>query len=299
VEEDVVQLAGPYDLAGTLRRTAIWGSDATIRFARDEVVLAMRLGSGPASVQYVDEGEGRIRSRAWGPGAREAIERAPAHLGAHDESWTFEHPHPRVGPFLRRIKGTRFGRTDRLVDRCVGAILGQKVASKQAARSFHDLLDRHGEDAPGPFGLRLAPGAAELRRLDYTDFHLLNVERRRAETILLVARRADRIEALAALPPAEAQAKLESLPGIGPWTSAVVVTGAMGATDVVTTGDWHFPHHVAHTLTGADRGTDDDMLVQLEPFRPHRARALLAILREGEAAPRFGPRMALRDIRRS
>lgn len=296
--DDAIPLEPPFDLRGTLRRTTLWGSDPTQRLAEDACVVALRTPEGPATVAYAPEPPGRVVVRAWGPGAAEAVRRAAAHLGADDPSAGFAHPHPIVGPLLRRARGLRFGRTGRVFDRLVAVVLGQKVASVQASQAYRGLVERCAEPAPGPFGLLLPPSPERLRELDYGDLHRLNVERRRAETILGLARRAARLDALAALDPREAEDKLLSLPNVGPWTAAHVVSAALGATDAVPVGDWHFPHHVASALTGAPRGTDDELLAHLEPFRPHRGRALLAILLGAPSAPRFGPKMALRDFRR-
>jgi hypothetical protein len=41
------------------------------------------------------------------------------------------------------------------------------------------------------------------------------------------------------------------------------------------------------------------MLELLEPYRGHRARVLRLLMLAGASAPRFGPRMPLRDITRS
>ncbi|MGH8913038.1 MAG: DNA-3-methyladenine glycosylase 2 family protein, partial [Acidimicrobiia bacterium] len=62
-------------------------------------------------------------------------------------------------------------------------------------------------------------------------------------------------------------------------------------------GDFHLKHMVVHHLTGRDRGTDDEMLALLEPFRPHRGRVARLIHAMGHA-PKFGPRMPRRDITR-
>ncbi len=145
--------------------------------------------------------------------------------------------------------------------------------------------------------LWLPPTGEDLRKLAYYDLHPVGVERRRADTLLFAARRSRRIEGFATLPPSEAYERLLAFPGIGPWTAAHVVSAAHGDPDAVPVGDYHFPNHVVFTLTGRARGDDDEMLALLEPFRPYRGRVLAAILRAGPGAPRFGPKLSVRDIR--
>ena len=61
-----------------------------------------------------------------------------------------------------------------------------------------------GEPAPGPCDLRLPPTPEMVASKTYVDLHRFNVERRRADAILLAARRANRLEEAAAMTPADA-----------------------------------------------------------------------------------------------
>jgi 3-methyladenine DNA glycosylase/8-oxoguanine DNA glycosylase len=296
-----IEIEGPYGLAATLRRTAVWGTDPTIRFfGEHEVHCAFRAPSGPAAVRYraLDAGERCVVAvEAWGPGAEEALALAPDHLGAHDESWRTESDHPIVGPLLEDTRHVRFGRTLRVLERLVAMVIGQKVTAAGAAESWRELVYRYGERAPGPLELWIPPSADTLRGLAYFDLHPMNLERRRAETILFAARRAKRLEGLRELDFAAAYARLVAFPGIGAWTAGHVLSGALGDADAVPLADYHYPHIVAYALEGRRRGTDEEMVAALEPFRPFRGRALMAIVRGGEGPPRRGPRLSIRNIR--
>src|SRR5204862_489505 len=74
------------------------------------------------------------------------------------------------------------------------------------------------------------------------------------------ASRASRLDALSALPPAEARRRMQSLPGVGPWTAAEVALVALGDPDAVPVGDFHLPHLVSNALAGEPRGSDERML---------------------------------------
>lgn len=296
--ESEVALEGPYSLRATMRRYSVFGSDPSVRVRRHETWAAFRTSSGPATVRYEQRGA-RVHVAAWGEGAREAIAAAPEHLGAHDTTWKLDVADPRVGPMIEATRDLRFGRTGRVMERLIPVIIGQKVTADGAKRSFRELVFRYGERAPGPEKLWIAPSAARLRELAYFDLHPLGIERRRADTILFCARRAKRLEALAGEEPAVAHARLLALPGVGPWTAGLVTSAVHGDTDALPVGDYHIKNHVAFTLAGEARADDERMLALLEGFRPHRGRALAAILRHGEGAPRFGPRLSVRDIRSS
>ena len=47
--------------------------------------------------------------------------------------------------------------------------------------------------------------------------------------------------------------------------------------DRVAVGDFHLKHMGVHHLTGKDRGTDEEMLELLEPYRPNRRRAVMLL----------------------
>lgn len=76
------------------------------------------------------------------------------------------------------------------------------------------------------------------------------VDNKRASTILRAVRVAARLEEAVGMSPAAAQARLEVVPGVGPWTSAEVVQRSHGAADAVTVGDLHLPGIVGFALAG-------------------------------------------------
>ena len=83
---------------------------------------------------------------------------------------------------------------------------------------------------------------------------------------------------------------------MGHWTAAEVALVALGDPDAVSVGDYHLPHVVSWALAGEARGSDERMLELLEPYRGHRGRVIRLLTLAGVTAPRFGPRMPLRDI---
>jgi 3-methyladenine DNA glycosylase/8-oxoguanine DNA glycosylase len=140
------------------------------------------------------------------------------------------------------------------------------------------------------------PAPRTLAALPYWSFHTLGVERRRADLIRAVARHVDSIEGIGDLPIADAYARLEAIPGIGPWTAAEIGVRALGDVDAVSVGDYHLPHLVAYALAGERRATDGRMLELLEPFRGRRALVVRLLELSGVRAPRYGPRLAPRRI---
>lgn len=150
--------------------------------------------------------------------------------------------------------------------------------------------------APGPNRqLLLPPDPERMAAAPYYDYHQLHLEKRRADVLRAVAKEASRIEDLRQTPLEEAGRVLRSFSGISHWTVAKTLEVSHGDPDQVAVGDFHFKHIVVHHLTGRDRGTDEEMLELLEPFRPHRGR-VIRLLHDLGHEPKFGPRMTPRDI---
>ncbi len=190
----------------------------------------------------------------------------------------------------------RFGRTDAVWPSLLAAICGQKVTSAQAHRAYFGIIARYGEEAPGPGGLRLPPRPEVIAALPYFELHAVGLEQRRAVTLIRAAQRIDWLQEAVTMAPDAALARLQALPGLGPWTAAEVARPALGDPDAVSVGDFHVPHMVCWALAGEPRGDDARMLELLEPYRGQRARVVRILERAGVRAPRFGPRVRARRI---
>src|SRR5215469_1317009 len=239
-----------------------------------------------------------IRAAAWGSGAACLLDGVPDLLGAGDDPSAFQPDHPRLRELARQMPGLRIGRTKRVLEALVPAVLEQKVVGMEAQRAWRRLVSWYGSGAPGPApsGMRVVPAAATWLAIPSWDWHRAGVEAIRARTIANAASVADRLETICALPAAEADRMLRSLPGIGPWTAAEVRQRACGDPDAVSVGDYHIPALVGWTLAG--RITDDaGMLELLAPYAGQRYRVTRLIELGGQAPPRRGPRMSIRDYR--
>jgi len=300
---------GPFDLHDVLRPHLHGHGDPTMRLGASEAWRAVRTPDGPATLRLAIVGQGRVRAQAWGPGSGWAVEHARRLIGADDdpvgalESIAAPIQTSRLIRDLVRRRPTllRIGRTDRVMEALVPAILEQKVTGDEARRAWRYLVREYGEPAPGPgaaMRLRVPPSPAKLAALPYFAFHPGGVEQRRADTVRRVSARAAWVEEVASLPTSEAYERLTSLAGIGPWTAAEVTFRALGDADAVSVGDFHLPHLVSWTLAGERRGTDERMLELLAPFEPHRARIVRLIETSGAAPSRRGPRMVARHIER-
>ncbi|MCC6437265.1 MAG: DNA-3-methyladenine glycosylase 2 family protein [Acidimicrobiales bacterium] len=247
---------------------------------------------GPATLRVEARHPGRAPTLAvWGQGAAWMADQAPRVLGGADDPAAFRPPAGIVGDLWRRHGPVTIGRTDRVFDAALEAVLGQKVQTVLAKRALRRMSMAIGEVAPGPLPMRLYPHPDRLAALGSFELHRFGVERKRAETVQRVAREASRLERAAAEGIDALDRRLLSIRGVGVWTSALVRTAAVGDADAVPVGDYHVAPAVVWALTGRPRGSDEEMVALLEPFRPHRGRVVALLLAHSGAAPRFGPRL--------
>ncbi|GAB2916819.1 3-methyladenine DNA glycosylase [Nonomuraea fastidiosa] len=287
---------GPLDVQLALEPHRRGGGDPTWRRGRDGAVWrTSRTPDGPCTLRVSVQG-GAVLGQAWGPGAGWALETLPALLGADDDLSGFSVRHEVLAEAARKHPGLRIGRTGRVMEALVPAVLEQKVVGREAWRSWRWLLARYGEPAPGPApeGMRVVPEPAVWRQIPSWHWHRAGAEAVRARTIATAAWHAGKLEAAATSQ--ELDRLLRALPGVGVWTSAEVRQRAFGDPDAVSVGDYHLAKLVGYALTG-EKTDDQGMLRLLEPYAGHRHRATVLVWLTGLRPPARGPRMPVRDYR--
>lgn len=214
-------------------------------------------------------------------------------LGDYDDPSGFE-PKGKLADLHHRFPGIRIARTKAVYEAALRSVCEQLVTGREAQQSFSRMTKKWGERAPGPRELWLPPAPEVIAKLAYFDLRPMGLEMKRAGTVRAIGKRAKIIESTIDLPIADAYEKFQLVEGIGPWTAAEVAVVAWGDADAVSVGDYHLKNLVTFAFTGAPRGTDEQMLELLEPYRPHRARVIKLIYAGGIRAPRFGPRVSIR-----
>ncbi|WP_344978264.1 DNA-3-methyladenine glycosylase 2 family protein [Streptosporangium fragile] len=286
----------PLDLTLTLDPHRRGTGDPTWRKdAGGAIWRTSRTPDGPGTLRVAARG-GRVAAAAWGPGAGWLLQTLPELLGAEDDLSGFVPEHEAVRRAAGRHPGLRIGRTFRVLEALVPAVLEQKVVCTEAWRAWRWLLHRYGEPAPGPApeGMRVFPAPEVWRSIPSWDWHRAGAEAVRARTIVNAARHAAKLEAAGGS--AEADRLLRALPGVGVWTSAEVRQRSHGDADAVSVGDFHLPSLVGWSLAG-ERADDAGMLRLLAPYRGHRHRVSRLLGAAGARPPARGPRMPARDYR--
>jgi 3-methyladenine DNA glycosylase/8-oxoguanine DNA glycosylase len=289
---------GDIDVRATLKPIGVYSRDPTTRWASNSFAKAVLTPDGPGTMLLRWDGHGSTTAEAWGSGASWLLDRAPHWVGLRDDLEGFDPTiHPRIADLARRHPGIRLAAAGVIWQELLLVLLGQRVTTEEAVKSWARMAYAWGEPAPGPLELRLPPTPSAVSAASYVDLHRFNVERRRADAILLAARRANRLEEAATMPAAEARVRLSALPGLGPWTATSVITSSHGDPDTIVLRDYGLPTMVNHAFTGdarrlpADEGGDEIMCRHLAPWTGHRQRIVRLLFTAGVSAPR-------RDIRR-
>jgi 3-methyladenine DNA glycosylase/8-oxoguanine DNA glycosylase len=298
--ETSVEFTGPVSPAFTLSPLRRGGGDPCYAIAADGAIWrTSMMRTGPVTARISRSGLHAVDCEIWGSGAKEFADGFPALMGADDDASGFAPDEPTIAEAHRRVPHLRLGRTGRVLEALIPAVIEQRVAGKDAFRAWRILVRKFGSPAPGPAptGMRVPPPADVWRRIPSWEFHLANVDPGRARTVVGCAQRADSLERQVARPAEEAREALTSLPGVGIWTAAETAQRAFGDADALSIGDYHLANVVGSSLLG-HRIDDDEMVTLLAPLRPHRHRAVRLLEVSGLARnPRFGAREAIPDLR--
>ena len=194
--------------------------------------------------------------------------------------------HPLVGALAAKLD-CRIERMPTVFESFARAVIEQLVTTFEARAAIRRLFRRSGELVGGT-ELRAPPTAQAVLGVAPWELHAMGIGSRRCRTLREGARRGAALERLRDVPPELAAEKIQSLPGVGPWTANLVASTALGWSDAVPVGDFHAPYVITEALTG-EQGGDAEMLEALAPFRPHRARVVRLITQAqmADALPGF------------
>jgi AraC family transcriptional regulator of adaptative response / DNA-3-methyladenine glycosylase II len=183
-----------------------------------------------------------------------------------------------LNPLVRAHPGLRIPGAWNGFETAVRAVLGQQVSVRGATTLAGRLVSAHGEQfSSGVAGLtHLFPEPEHLAHLDPAR---LGLTRARSQCLLALARAlvsgSLNLDHAASLE--DAVARLQALPGIGPWTAHYIAMRSFGEPDAFPAGDL-----VLQRETGL---SEAGLLTRAERWRPWRAYATLYLWRRHANAP--------------
>lgn len=171
----------------------------------------------------------------------------------------------RLAPLVERAPGLRVPGAVDGFELAVRAVLGQQVSVRGATTLAGRLAAAYGDPAPPDFpGLTRLPVRAErLAEADPAEVREIGLPLARARTLVLLARAvgAGEVRLMPSSDPAEAEAALQRIPGIGPWTAQYVTMRALRWPDALPAADLGLRRAL---------GTRE-VEAAAEPWRPWRA----------------------------
>lgn len=273
-------------------RFGLYDPSASFEAQRVEKVYFGRAGLVRA---VADERDGGVCLEITGPGASEEVDRWSALWPPRDGYAEFRTDHPLVNRLHRSLPGLRMFRQPWLFEVACRCVLQQRVTWQEALRSWRRLVQGLGHPYSGHTAF---PSPQVLARVSPHSLNRFDIDFHRAKAIVGLAR------AHLAEPLFETtttfetlRGRLPSIPGIGPWTTEMVLGVGAADPDALPTGDLKLPHVVSWALAGEARGDDDRMLELMEPFRGHRFRVYRLLMAGKVKAPRFGPKKPVRPPR--
>jgi AraC family transcriptional regulator of adaptative response / DNA-3-methyladenine glycosylase II len=187
-----------------------------------------------------------------------------------------------LGPLAADAPGLRVPGAVDGFEMAVRAVLGQQVSVRAAHTLAGRLVAAFGTPVTTPWpGIdRVFPDPARLAQVDAAALAALGLVRRRADTVIALARAL--VDGTLDLGPSAAidatLARLQALPGIGPWTAQYIALRALGWPDAWPSGDIALRHAL-----GDLSPFETDRLA--EAWRPWRSYATLHLWRRGPTSP--------------
>jgi 3-methyladenine DNA glycosylase/8-oxoguanine DNA glycosylase len=188
---------------------------------------------------------------------------------------------PILGAIVRRRSGIRLPQLLDPFEGLTRAILGQQV-SVAGANTLVDRLVRLASTptSAAASSLLAFPTAGEVAGIGEARLRTIGLTRARAATMIGVASRiaegALDLESLRGAPAAHAQAALEELPGIGPWTASYVRMRALGDRDAFPAADLGVIKAMA--AAGVERRAIAEVAERWKPWRGYATLHLWASL---------------------
>ncbi|GAA1138936.1 AlkA N-terminal domain-containing protein [Ornithinicoccus hortensis] len=274
-------------LFGHLAATAVPGIERWVDGSLERTLRLPR-GAGLVRLHPPRDGDRHVTADLWLQDLRDlttAINRCrrcldlDADPAAVDEVLSAD---PALAPAVAARPGVRLPGTVDPVEFAVRAVLGQQVSTAAAATTTGRLVRGLGEPLPPSLVLRpgqpdlLFPRVADLAAVGPDDPRLpgMPASRRRALLALATAAADGSLDLGADAVRDGVRARLDALPGVGPWTREVIALRGLGDPDAFPVTDLGVRAGAAALGLPVDqRG----LLARAEDWRPWRAYAVQAL----------------------
>ena len=184
---------------------------------------------------------------------------------------------PALAPLIGGRRGLRVPLTGDLWEAITWAIVGQQINLPFAYALRRRLTLLCGTPVRDGGDFYTHPTPREVAALAYDDLAPHQFSRRKAEYLIDTARLIDNgtltLDAFAVYAPADIEARLVAVRGIGPWSAHYVMMRGYGLPDCVPLGDTGLTLTLQRFFGLATRPGPAETLRLMEPFAPHRSLA--------------------------
>ena len=261
----------PVHLRRTFALQAFGNYDPSATWKAETLTKSFSTSGGVCTVTVSSTNDG-ILFAADGNEAKATVSELAAAAEINDGYTDFFPQHEAVASHHRQLPGLRLIRVPWLFDIACSAVLQQRVRSTDAMREWSSICSRFGQRASN--GKITFPSASVLSAVQLHDLQAIGIDARRARTLLLLARDMRLHPLRPEMSHEQLRLRLGRIPGVGPWTVEMILGFGASDKDALPVGDLYLPHLVSFALAGERRGTDEGMIVLLQPFRPHRFRVV-------------------------
>jgi DNA-3-methyladenine glycosylase II len=182
---------------------------------------------------------------------------------------------PEIAPLVAQMRGVKPPRYPTLWEALVNALVFQQVSLHAALAILRRVIARFSPIVPVEAGTLIPfPAPQAILTSDLDELRGLGLSAAKARTLLALAGQVvggQITEAeLAPLPSPEAARRLVALPGIGPWSAAVVLLRGLGRLDVFPSGDSGMAANLRRLLgvaPGTEEATAARLVATLTPYQ--------------------------------
>lgn len=267
---------------GTARRRG-GGVERLVHLDGEPVLLRAR--PGPAGTLRLTAG---ARTAA---AAGEGLARLRFWTGVDDDLRPFLarfRDDPLIGHSVRSAPHLRAWRRPTPFETLMWAVCEQLITDERATEIKRAIVARHGPRDPAS-GLRDVPGPEVVAGLSPALLQRCGLSAGRSRALIAAAREvaSGRVDLDAPLGAREAgAARLRAIPGIGPWTLAILALHGQGDHDALPAGDFAYLTLVGEAMTGRPhaKAREEQVISFVEPYAGWRGLAGLHLLRVGGRA---------------
>ena len=253
--------AQPFDFnlsCGIYARTGVYTHTAYL----DGVLYKCLELDGEPSLITVERGKVGLRAKLYGKGTRGQLESIASWITSSDLDINpfYAEAEGVMKPIIKRLHGLKPPRTATVYEALVIAYTEQQISLRVAMVFQTRIVERYGQlRRHGDLVFYSFPSPAVLAAADKEDLRGLGLSRNKADFITNLSKRVEsgelELEPLKEMPTREVRVVLQSIRGVGEWTSDYVLVRGLGRAEMVPYDDLGTQDSVGLYYKGGVRAT--------------------------------------------